>query len=46
MPQRPTPKPRENRARPGRQGQDSIPRIAPYVSDPDQNVRIEAVKAW
>jgi HEAT repeat protein len=29
----------------GRQGQDSIPRIAPYVSDPDQNVRIEAVKA-
>ena len=29
----------------GKQGQDSIPRIAPYVSDPDQNVRIEAVKA-
>lgn len=27
-----------------KQGQDSIPRIAPYVSDPDTNVRIEAVK--
>jgi HEAT repeat protein len=29
----------------GKQGQDSIPRMAPYVSDPDQNVRVEAVKA-
>jgi HEAT repeat protein len=29
----------------GKQGQDSIPKIAPYVSDPDQNVRVEAVKA-
>jgi HEAT repeat protein len=28
-----------------KQGQDSIPRVAPYVSDPDVNVRIEAVKA-
>jgi HEAT repeat protein len=28
-----------------RGGQDSIPQIAPYVSDPDLNVRIEAVKA-
>lgn len=26
-------------------GPDSIPRIAPYVSDPDLSVRIEAVKA-
>ncbi len=26
-------------------GFDSIPKIAPYVSDPDLNVRIEAVKA-
>jgi HEAT repeat protein len=29
----------------GKQGQDAIPRIAPYVSDPDLSVRIEAVKA-
>lgn len=28
-----------------KQGSDSIPRIAPYVSDPDVGVRIEAVKA-
>jgi HEAT repeat protein len=27
-----------------KQGQDSIPRIEPYVSDPDLNVRVEAVK--
>jgi HEAT repeat protein len=27
-----------------KQGQDSIPRVAPYVSDADVNVRIEAVK--
>jgi HEAT repeat protein len=26
------------------QGQDSIPRIAPYVRDPDTGVRVEAVK--
>jgi HEAT repeat protein len=26
-------------------GQDSIPRIAPYITDPDGNVRVEAVKA-
>jgi len=29
----------------GKQGQDAIPKIAPYVSDPDLSVRIEAVKA-
>src|SRR5579871_6688398 len=29
----------------GKQGQESIPKIAPYVSDPDLSVRIEAVKA-
>jgi HEAT repeat protein len=28
----------------GKQGQDAIPKIAPYVSDPDLSVRIEAVK--
>jgi HEAT repeat protein len=28
-----------------KQGQDAIPKIAPYVSDPDVSVRIEAVKA-
>lgn len=28
-----------------KQGQDVIPKIAPYVSDPDQSVRVEAVKA-
>ena len=28
-----------------KQGQDAIPQIAPYVSDPDLSVRIEAVKA-
>jgi len=28
-----------------KQGQDAIPRITPYVSDPDLNVRVEAVKA-
>jgi len=27
-----------------KQGQDSIPRIAPYVRDPDTGVRVEAVK--
>ncbi len=26
-------------------GQDAIPRITPYISDPDLNVRLEAVKA-
>jgi HEAT repeat protein len=29
----------------GKQGQDAIPRIAPFVGDNDLNVRIEAVKA-
>ncbi len=29
----------------GKQGQEAIPKIAPYVSDPDLSVRIEAVKA-
>jgi HEAT repeat protein len=28
-----------------KQGGDSIPRIAPYLSDPDVNVRVETVKA-
>jgi len=28
-----------------KQGQDAIPKIAPYVSDPDVSVRVEAVKA-
>src|SRR5579863_9808057 len=28
-----------------KQGADQIPRIAPYISDPDLSVRIEAVKA-
>jgi HEAT repeat protein len=28
-----------------KQGQDAIPKVAPYVSDPDVSVRIEAVKA-
>ena len=27
------------------QGQDSIPKIAAYLRDPDTNVRLEAVKA-
>ncbi len=29
----------------GKQGEDAIPKIAPYVGDADLNVRIEAVKA-
>jgi len=28
-----------------KQGQDAIPKIAPYVGDPDVSVRVEAVKA-
>ncbi|HLW77825.1 MAG TPA: HEAT repeat domain-containing protein [Bryobacteraceae bacterium] len=28
-----------------KQGQDAIPRLTPYVKDPDINVRLEAVKA-
>ncbi len=29
----------------GKQGQEAIPKIAPYLSDPDVTVRVEAVKA-
>ena len=29
----------------GKQGDDAIPKIAPYIADPDVNVRVEAAKA-